>query len=245
VSSIPHELRDAVVQKLENAVAERDRELSRVHHDARTLHRALGELEGDMERQREALRETERELAQLGQELAQQSREALARLERLRARSEEQHRRLEAALHEAERRHREEWQALQARIEELARTREQRERQTRDAGRQALARAQQTLQGLDRGQLEAMDLLGDLAAAESRIAEARVVTASPDVPAAEALSAGRGAEEGMLLVAARLERRRAVIGGLSRELAAEADWLDALLAGEAMLELPDQREALS
>jgi hypothetical protein len=244
LSAIPQELRDDVVRRLENAVADRDRHLLQAQHDAGVLRRELGELEGNMERQREALHEIQKELAQLGQSLARERREAHERLERLRARSEEQYRRLEAALQEAERRHRQEWEALQARIEELAHTREQRERQTRDAGLQALVRAQEALQGLDRGQLEAMDLLGNLAGAEARIAAARAVAASPEAPAAEVLSAGRGAEEAVLLVAALSERRRAMVAGLSRELAAEADWLDALLGGAAMLDLPDQSDSM-
>jgi hypothetical protein len=70
------------------------------------------------------------------------------------------------------------------------------------------------------------------------------VAASPDIPAPEVLSAGRGAEESLRLVTARLEHRCALIESLSRELAAEADWLDNFLAGEPMLDLPDQRSEL-
>lgn len=244
MSSVPQELRDEVVRRLERAIDERDNQLKSAEQDAQSLERALGALQGDMARQREALRQLEREQRLLGQQLEQERRQALERLESLRVRAEQQHRRLEAALHEAERRHREEWQALHDRIEELARNREQKERRTREAGLQALARAEAVRRGLDRGQLEAMDLLGDLAAADALLAEARAVAARQDGLAAEVLSAGRGAEEALLLVAARLERRRGAIESLSRALVAEADWLTALLEGRPMLDLPDQREAI-
>lgn len=244
MSFIPQELRDQTVMHLENAIADRDRKLAGVRNEAQNLRRALGELEGDIDRQKEALRQLESELRQLDGTLTQQRRAAHERLERLRARSEQQRQQLEEALQRAERRHREEWQALQSRIENLAHTREQRERQIRDAGRQALARAERTLTGLNRDEIEVLDLSSDLVAAQARLDRVRTLSASPDTSAAELLSAGRGAEEVLLLLEARLDRRRGTLDRLSSGLAAEADWLLALLAGGPMLQLPDQTEPL-
>ncbi|HVR97931.1 MAG TPA: hypothetical protein VMW27_15035 [Thermoanaerobaculia bacterium] len=245
MSVVPSELRDRVVQQLESALADRDRSFSRLQSDAQGLRRALGEAEADMGRQREVLRQIQRDLEQADRRLEREGQQALERLERLREHAEEQHRRLEQALREAEERHRREWQELQRRIEELARQREERERRIREAARRAVERAESLSRRLDHDQAEAMDLLGQLAAAADQLAAGRAAVADPETSPAECLSVGRGAEESLLVVESLLERRQATLAALSRRFLDEAEWLGSFLRGAPMLDLPDQTEAIA
>lgn len=245
MSVVPSELRNRVVRQLESALADRDRSLSRLQSDAQGLRRALGEAEADMGRQRELLRQIQRDLEQANHRLEQECRQALERLAQLRRHAEEQHRRLEAALQEAEERHRREWRELQRRIEDLARQREERERRIREAARLSAERADSLSRRLDRESAEAMDLLGQLTAADDQLAAGRAVVGDPERSPTECLAVVRGAEEGLLLVESLLERRQATIAALARRFQDEADWLGRFVQGEPMLDLPDQAEAVA
>lgn len=245
MSAVPSELRDRVVRQLESALADRDRSLSHLQSDAQGLRRALGEAEADMGRQREVLRQIQHDLEQADRRLDRERQQALERLERLRQHAEEQHRRLEQALREAEERHRREWQELQRRIEELARQREERERRIREAARRSVERADSLSRRLDPERAEAMDLLGQLTAANDQLASGRAAVADPETSPAECLSVSRGAEEGLLVVESLLERRQATVAALSRRFQDEAGWLGSFLQGNPMLDLPDQTEAVA
>jgi hypothetical protein len=245
VSSIPGELRDTLVRKLENALDEREHQLSQAEGQVHSLRRAVGETEGVLARQRELLRHLESEIQEAGRELDRERAQALERLERLRQRAEEQHRRLQAALDEAERRHRQEWEALEREIQSLKHQREERERLIQKAAGRSLRQAGEVLARLDRDEIERLDLRGDLAAAEIQLESARALASQGQSVASEALSAAHGAEEALRKVEGILESRRALLTSLAEQLRDDASWLDSLLAGAPMLDLPDQTDDLS
>jgi hypothetical protein len=244
VSFLPREVRDQALRKLERAVEERDRTLSRLEGSVESLRAEIGRTEGDLQRQQALLDRLDRELRQADRELDRERDQAMQRLEQLRQRAERQHQELQAALMEAERRHRQEWEELQGQIRQLAQTREDRERRTWQAAGESLERAGTALAGLDREEMERLDLRGNLTAAELQLASAQAAAAGGQTPAAELLTAAHGAEEAVLLVRSTAESRQAILASLREDFAGEVAWLEALLQGDAVLGLPDQTEEM-
>jgi hypothetical protein len=242
MSFLPQELRDQALRKLEQAVEERDHKLSRLEGNVHSLRREIGETEGDLQRQQGLLDRLGSELRQAGRELDRERGQAMQRLEQLRRHSEKQHRELQAALREAELRHRQEWEELQTQIRQLARTREERESRTRHAAAESLERAATALAGLDREEMQRLDLRGNLIAAELQLASAEAAAAGGQAPPTELLTAAHGAEEAVLLARSTAASRQAMLESLREHFASEAAWLELLLRGEAMLGLPDQTE---
>ena len=242
MSFLPREVRDRALRKMESAVEERDRQLSRLEGDVHGLLREIGEAAVDRQRQQALLDRLGDELRQAGRELDRERDEAVRRLEQLRQRADRQHQELQATLQEAERRHRQEWEELQTRVHQLARTREERERRTRQAAGESLQRAGAALAGLDRKEIERLDLRGNLIATELQLASAQAAASAGQTPPAELLAAAHGAEEAVWLTHSTAENRRAVLASLREHFTGELAWLEALLRGDAMLELPDQAE---
>jgi hypothetical protein len=241
VSSVPAELRDALVGKLEAAIAERDDALRELEGDAATLHAASAALEADVHRLEGLAAGLRRDLKEAGSALDRERREAHARVERLRSDAERQRAELARAIADARAAHRRDWDRLAADVTDLRKTRDAHDAALRAAAVRAIAEAISVLGGVDEAAAEAMDLAAELHAARRHVADANALRADEALPPSEWLAAARGALESALGIAERVHRRTETLAALRQRYRDDAGWLQQLVAGRPVSAgLPDQ-----
>lgn len=244
MSDIPREVHDALVQRLQEAVGHRDRQLGEMQGDANRLRSTLSTLESQMRQQESMVRQLGVEMAETDRRIDREVATARSNLTNLRQRMESQHAQLCQEITAAEKRHLQDWSRLRQEIEDVATARTAKESQIRQLAAVAVTHASKQLTSIDTGEVEALDLGGNLAAATSQLHAAVAVVADPSALATEQLSAALGADDAISRLGHLLRHRRTVLEEEARQLEQAADFLDELLAGKPSGDLPDQSETI-
>lgn len=239
MATIPQELRDVIVDRLEGAVRQRDDVIDRLRGSVGELEAQLGAVSADADRARAASQSLRRQLDATRQQLTSGAAEAQQRLDRIRADLDAQRGRIEAQLEEIRDAHQRELATFEARLHEEIRQRRTREAAARQRAREWLAEARTIIEVITDEDRDAMDLVGEHNDVRGQIARA-AATVMSEADSAEQAMAASGA-----LVAARrvhglVKSRMQRLAQCSGDLNAAADWLTSLASGAATEQLQEQ-----
>jgi hypothetical protein len=244
MSTIPSELRDTVVRRLEGAIAERDAVIADLRATSATLEAAAEELQEDTARASETIAALEQQIASAETALEEEQRDANARLDALRLAQERQNERLRHRLGEMAEAHARDVRALQEQSDDLAATRQDRDRRVRFAAEQYVTEARSILSNLSADDIERVDLVGEFQSAKHTLAEASSCASSNGSPQ-EAIAVAATAAASAMRVSAILHSRERRLAQFRADLVADAQWLDDAVNGVALGDWDDHQETVA